>query len=52
MLIGESVLREMPDYPKYKEEYKDFIYESRLSMDDYIKKDKRECCRFQYTKCM
>lgn len=37
---GTSVLREMPDYPKYKEIYKDFIYESRLSMDDYIKKTK------------
>lgn len=40
--LGESpdVLREMPDYGRYKDEYKDFIYESRLSMDDYIKKTK------------
>ena len=29
---SDSVLQEMPDYPKYKEEYKDFIYESRLSL--------------------
>ena len=43
---GESVLREMPDYPKYKEEYKDFIYESRLSMDDYIKKTKESVVVF------
>lgn len=40
--IGESpaILREMPDYGRYKEEYKDFIYKSRLSMDDYIRKTK------------
>lgn len=40
--LGESpdVLREMPDYGRYKVEYKDFIYEKRLSMDDYIQKTK------------
>lgn len=40
--LGESpdVLREMPDYAKYKTEYKDFIYTKRLSMDDYIRKTK------------
>ena len=40
--LGEApdVLREMPDYGRYKEEYKDFIYEKRLSMDDYIRKTK------------
>lgn len=40
--LGESpdILKEMPDYGRYKEEYKDFIYESRLSMDDYIRKTK------------
>ena len=43
---GESVLNEMPDYPKYKEEYKDFIYESRLSMDDYIRKTKESVVVF------
>ena len=43
---GESVLKEMPDYPKYKEEYKDFIYESRLSMDDYIRKTKESVVVF------
>lgn len=35
---GEDVLREMPDYPKYKEIYSDFIYDKRLSMDDYVRK--------------
>lgn len=40
--IGESpsVLREMPDYGKYKETCKGFIYDKRLSMDDYIMKTK------------
>lgn len=40
--LGESpaILSEMPDYGRYKTEYKDFIYESRLSMDDYIRKTK------------
>lgn len=40
--IGESqaVLKEMPDYPRYLIEYKDFIYRSRLKMDDYIRKTK------------
>ncbi len=37
---GPNVLKEMPDYGRYKTEYKDFIYERRLSMDDYIKKTK------------
>ena len=43
---GDSVLKEMPDYPNYKEEYKDFIYESRLSMDDYIRKTKESVLVF------
>ena len=43
---GESVLKEMPDYPKYKEEYKDFIYERRLPMDDYIRKTKESVVVF------
>ena len=43
---GESVLKEMPDYPKYKGEYKDFIYENRLSMDDYIRKTKESVVVF------
>ena len=42
----ESVIAEMPDYPKYKEEYKDFIYENRLSMDDYIRKTKESVVVF------
>ena len=43
---SDSVLQEMPDYPKYKKEYKDFIYESRLSMDDYIRKTKESVVVF------
>ena len=43
---GEDVLREMPDYPKYKEIYKDFIYNKRLSMDDYIRKTKESVVVF------
>lgn len=43
---GEDVLREMPDYPKYKEIYKDFIYDKRLSMDDYIRKTKESVVVF------
>jgi hypothetical protein len=43
---SDSVLQEMPDYPKYKEEYKDFIYENRLSMDDYIRKTKESVVVF------
>ncbi len=43
---GAAVLEEMPDYPKYKETYKDFIYERRLSMDDYILKTKQSVVVF------
>lgn len=43
---GEDVLTEMPNYPKYKEIYKDFIYEKRLSMDDYIRKTKQSVMVF------
>uniref|UniRef100_A0AB33JG41 Glycosyltransferase n=1 Tax=Prevotella sp. GTC17262 TaxID=3236797 RepID=A0AB33JG41_9BACT len=43
---GDDVLREMPDYPKYKEMYKDFIYDRRLSMDDYIRKTKESVLVF------
>lgn len=35
---GNAPITEKPDYPKYKEIYKDFIYDKRLSMDDYIAK--------------
>ena len=43
--LGESpdILKEMPDYGRYKEEYKDFIYERRLNMGDYIQKTKESC---------
>lgn len=46
--IGDNpaVLSEMPDYPKYKELYKDFIYDKRLSMDDYIQKTKESTMVF------
>lgn len=38
--------KECPDYPKYKEIYKDFIYNQRLSMKDYIKKTKESVVVF------
>ncbi|MBF1403440.1 glycosyltransferase [Prevotella histicola] len=41
-----DVLAEMPDYPFYEEVYKDFIYDKRLSMDDYIKKTKESILVF------
>ena len=46
--LGETpaVLREMPDYGRYKTEYKDFIYEQRLSIDDYIRKTKESVVVF------
>lgn len=43
---GPAVLAEMPDYPKYKEIYKDFIYDKRLSMDYYIRKTKESVLVF------
>ncbi len=43
---SDVVLKEMPDYPKYKKEYKNFIYEDRLSIDDYIKKTKESILVF------
>ncbi len=43
---GEAPLREMPDYPKYKETYRDFIYDKRLPMDDYVQKTKESVCVF------
>lgn len=43
---SEAVLSEMPDYPRYKEMYKDFIYDKRLSMDDYIQKTKESVMVF------
>ena len=46
--IGETpnVLKEMPDYGRYKIEYKDFIYNKRLSMDEYINKTKKSLLVF------
>ena len=41
-----AVLSEMPDYPYYEEIYKDFLYEKRLSMDDYIRKTKESVVVF------
>lgn len=40
--LGESpdILEEMPDYPKYKMEYKEFIFRDRLSMDRYLAQTK------------
>lgn len=46
--IGDSpdILKEMPDYSHYKTEYKDFIYNQRLSIDDYILKTKKSVLVF------
>lgn len=41
-----DVLSEMPDYPYYEEIYKDFLYDKRLSMDDYIRKTKESVVVF------
>lgn len=41
-----SVFKEMPDYPRYKEVYKDFIYDKRLAIDDYIRKTKESVMVF------
>ena len=41
-----AVLSEMPDYPEYEKLYKDFIYDKRLSMDDYITKTKESILVF------
>lgn len=40
--LGESptILKEMPEYANYKTIYKDFIYNKRISVDDYIQKTK------------
>lgn len=40
--LGEApyILKEMPDYAKYKTTYKDFIYTERLPIDEYIRKTK------------
>ena len=43
---GNAPIVEMPDYPQYKEIYKDFIYDKRLSMDDYIRKTKESVLVF------
>lgn len=43
---GAAVLAEMPDYPRYREIYKGFIYDKRLSMDDYIRKTKESVLVF------
>lgn len=43
---SKNVLKEMPNYSKYKSEYKDFIYEDRLSIDDYIRKTKESILVF------
>lgn len=43
---NSAVLSEMPDYPEYENLYKDFIYDKRLSMDDYITKTKESILVF------
>lgn len=46
--IGDrpAILKEMPDYSKYKEEYRDFIYHKRISMDNYLSKTKESIMVF------
>lgn len=41
-----DLLREMPDYPLYKETFKDIIYYKRISMDEYIRKTKQSVLVF------
>lgn len=46
--IGNSpdILRECPTYPNYKQEYKDFIFNKRISPRDYIHKTKQSVLVF------
>ena len=46
LLFLENSGGEMSDYSKYKEKYKDFLLEKRVSPDDYIDKTKRSLCVF------
>ena len=43
---SEGVLRGFPQYAEYLEEYKDFLYKERLSMDTYLRESKRSVCVF------
>jgi len=45
-LTGESVTKEFPQYTTYLEEYKDFLYTERISMDDYLKKTQQSVLVF------
>lgn len=46
--IGETpqVLKEMPTYPEYKEKYKEFIIQRRITPDEYIRKTKESVLVF------
>ena len=46
--IGDSpdILRECPTYPNYKREYKEFIFNKRISPDEYIRKTKQSVLVF------
>lgn len=46
LLTDSSVTEQFPEYAEYRERYKDFIFEKRLSMDDYILKTKESVMVF------
>jgi len=43
---SEGVLQAFPQYAEYLEEYKDFLYKERLSMNTYLRESKRSVCVF------
>lgn len=46
-LLGDrTIVDAFPEYAQYRERYKDFIFEKRISMDDYIKKTKESVVVF------
>ena len=45
-MTDSSVTEQFPEYAEYRERYKDFIFEKRLSMDDYILKTKESVMVF------
>lgn len=46
LLESKSIVNAFPEYARYREIYKDFIFEKRISMDDYIKKTKESVVVF------
>lgn len=43
---SEQVTKEFPEYPQYKIQYRDFLYNKRLSPNKYIEKTKKSCLVF------